>query len=133
MPGWLTRYDRPFVSRQLTSDGALGQFANSLLTIELPDLPEAARADTVAFVCRRANQMPSPLRVGLVLVCTAVGVAQRVSGLERTTRFLQRSKLPLLGELPRMVRSLGFAFIWETWPDAAPTGAISSPPRGSAA
>jgi len=101
--------------------------------IELPDLSLGARADTVAFVCRRANQMPSPLLVGLVLVCTAVGIAQRVAGLERTTRFLQHSNLPLLGELPRMVRSLGFAFIWETWPDTSPTGAISSSPRGSAA
>jgi len=37
------------VSRQLTSDGALGQFANRLLTIELPELPDAVRADTVTF------------------------------------------------------------------------------------
>jgi hypothetical protein len=110
------------VSRQLTSDAALGLFADRLLTIELPDLPRAARADAVAFVCRRANQMPSPLRIGLVLVCTGVALAQRVAGIDRTTRFLQGSRLPLLGELPRMVRSLAFAFIWETWPDTAPSG-----------
>ena len=121
------------MSRQLTSDGALGQFANCLLTIELPDLPDTARAETVAFVCRRANQMPSPLRIGLLLICTGVGLAQRVTGLDRTTRFLQGSRLPLLGELPRMVRSLGFAFIWETWPDTAPSGAMTAADQGSAA
>jgi hypothetical protein len=117
----------------LTSDGALGLFADRLLTIELPDLPSASRHDTVTFVCRRANQMPSPLKVGLVLVCTGVGLAQRVAGLDRTTRLLQRSQLPLLGELPRMVRSLGFAYIWETWPNTSPSGGPGSAERGSAA
>jgi len=121
------------VSRQLTSDGALGQFANCLLTIELPDLPATARAETVAFVSRRANQMPSPLHLGVLLICTGVGFAQRVAGLDRTTRLLQDSRLPLLGELPRMVRSLGFAFIWETWPDTAPSGAMTAADQGSAA
>jgi hypothetical protein len=121
------------VSRQLASDGALGQFADSLLTIELPDLPQSARDDTVTFVCRRANQMPSPLRLGVVLVCVVVGAAQRAAGVERTTRFLQGSRLPLLGELPRMVRSLAFAYIWETWPDTSPSGAIRSAKPGSAA
>ena len=121
------------MSRQLASDGGLGQFADHLLTIELPDLPPDAREDTVAFVCRRANQMPSPLRLGLVLVCTGVALAQRAVGIERSTRFLQGSRLPLLGELPRMVRSLGFAFIWETWPDSSPSGGRATPERGSAA
>ena len=77
--------------------------------------------------------MPSPLRIGLVLVCTGVALAQRVAGLDRTTRLLQASRLPLLGELPRMVRSLAFAFIWETWPDTSPSGAMTAAERGSAA
>lgn len=118
--------------RQLTSDGALGLFANSLLAIELPDLPATARAETVTFVCRRAGQLPSPLRAGLVLVCTGVGLAQRLAGPDRSTRALQGSSLPLVGELPRMVRSLGFAFIWETWPDTSPSGAITAAEPGSA-
>ena len=121
------------MSRQLTSDGALGLFADRLLTIELPDLPQPARDQTVAFVCRRANQMPSPLRIGLVLVCAGVALAQRLAGVDRTTRALQDSRLPLLGELPRMVRSLGFAYVWETWPDTSPAGAPSPAQQGSAA
>jgi hypothetical protein len=111
------------VSRLLTSDGLLGLFADRLLTIELPELPGSARDDTVVFVCRRAGQMPSPLRLGLVLVCAGVALVQRAVGTDRMTRLLQESRLPLLGELPRMVRSLGFAYIWETWPDTAPSGA----------
>jgi hypothetical protein len=127
------QYDLAFVPRQLTSDGALGEFADRLLTIELPDLPPTARHDTVTFVCRRANQMPSPLRLGLLFVCTAVGLAQRSLGSDRTTRFLQGSRLPLLGELPRMVRSLAFAYVWETWPDTSPSGGPSPVQAGSAA
>ena len=121
------------MSRQLTSDGALGLFADRLLTIELPDLPGPPHADTVTFVCRRAKQMPSPLRIGLVLICNGVALGQRVAGIDRTTRSLQASHLPLLGELPRMVRSLAFAYVWETWPDTSPSGAPDSSQQGSAA
>jgi hypothetical protein len=117
----------------LTSDGAFGLFADRLLTIELPDLPDPARADAVAFACRRAQQMPSPLRIGLVVMCTGVALAQRVGGVDRTTRILQRSRLPLLGELPRMVRSLAFTYIWETSPDTLPSGAPGPAREGSAA
>ena len=120
------------MSRQLTSDGALGLFADHLLTIELPALPGTSREETVTFVCGRASQMPSPLQLGLVLVCSGVALAQRVAGIERTTRFLQNSRLPLLSELPRMVRSLGFAFVWETWPDTLPAGDRDPVQRGSA-
>ena len=109
----------PFLSRE----GPFGLFADRLLTLELPDLPPTSRADTVSFVCRRANQVPSPLRVGVVGLTAGVGVAQRLLGVDRTTRFLRATRLPLIGELSRMVRSLGFAYIWETWPDSSPTGA----------
>jgi hypothetical protein len=111
------------VSAYLSSEGPFGLFADRLLTIELPDLPSTSRADTVAFVCRRANQVPSPLRVGVVGLSAGVGMAQRLLGVDRTTGFLRTTRLPFVGELSRMVRSLGFAYIWETWPDSSPTGA----------
>ena len=31
--------------------------------------------------------------------------------------------LPLLGEYVRLIRSLGYAYVWETWPQTRPTGA----------
>lgn len=107
----------------LSSEGPFGLFADRLLQLELPDLPSTSRADTVSFVCRRARQVPSPLRVGVVGLSAGVGVAQRILGVERTTGFLRTTRLPFVGELSRMVRSLGFAYIWETWPDSSPTGA----------
>jgi hypothetical protein len=111
------------VSPFLSSEGPFGLFAERLITLELPDLPPVSRAATVSFVCRRANQVPSPLRVGVVGLAAGVGLAQRLLGIERTTRFLRTTRLPFVGELSRMVRSLGFAYIWETWPDSSPTGA----------
>ena len=74
-------------------------------------------------MCRRAGALPSPLLVGRDACWPiALGVALRVVGPDRTTTFLQGTRLPFVGELARLVRSLGFAFIWETWPDTSPTG-----------
>ncbi len=107
----------------LSIEGPFGVFADRLLALELPELPDSARAESVAFVCRRAHQLPSPLRVGVTVLTIATGIGQRLIGPERVTGFLASTRLPFVGELARMVRSLGFAFIWETWPDTRPTGA----------
>lgn len=109
----------------LRPDGPFGRFADELLAIELPELTGVRRAETVAFVCRRATQVPAPLRAGIVALTCAVGVARRTLGPERTTSFLRGTTLPFVGELARMVRSLGFAFVWETWPSTTPSGAAS--------
>ena len=77
-------------------------------------------------MCRRADQVPSPLRIGVVTLTVATGVGQRTLGDERTTRFLRSTSLPFVAELARMVRSLGFTYVWETWPDTSPTGAPTS-------
>jgi hypothetical protein len=104
-------------------DGPFGCFADRLLALELPDLPLDRRTSTVAFVCRRADLAPTPLRMGIAVLTIGVGAARRTAGLERTTSFLQRTSLPFVAELARMVRSLGFTFVWETWPTTSPTGA----------
>jgi len=110
------------ISSPLSPSGPFGRFADELLALELPDLPPSRRADTVAFVCRRADQLPAPLRLGLVTLTSLVGVGRRLAGDERTTRFLASTSMPFVGELARMVRSLAFAYVWETWPASTPTG-----------
>ncbi len=110
-------------SQPLGVDGPFAAFADDLLGRELPDLAPDRRATTVAFVCRRVHALPSPLLVGVTLLAVAVGVARRVAGGSRVTSFLQATRLPFVGELARLVRSLGFAFVWETWPDTSPSGA----------
>jgi hypothetical protein len=111
----------------LSIAGSFGKFADELLQIELPELPADRRLATVEFVCRRANQVPTPLRMGITMLSLGVAAGQRLLGVERSTRLLQHSPLPFVGELARMVRSLGFAFVWEHWPDTSPTGDPAAP------
>ena len=110
-------------TRLLSVEGPFGVFADRLLALELPDLPDDRRADAVEFTCRRADEVPSPLKLGISILTGGVGLAQRVVGVDTTTSYLQGTSLPFVGELSRMVRSLGFAFIWESWPNTSPTGA----------
>ena len=117
----------------LSIAGSFGTFADELLRIELPDLPTDRRAETVAFVCRRANQVPTPLRLGITMLSLGLAAGQRLLGVDRTTRLLEDNPLPLVGELARMVRSLGFAFVWETWPDSSPVGAPGASAAGTVA
>ena len=111
------------IPRPLRRTGPFGRFADDLLTIELPDLPDDRREETVAFVCRRAAQVPTPLRLGIIALAVGTGVAQRSVGASRTAAFLRSTSLPLVGELSRLVRSLGFAYVWETWPSTTESGA----------
>lgn len=110
----------------LAPDGSFGRFAGRLLVLELPDLPSDRLETTVEFVCRRAQQVPGPLRAGVTLLAVATGVAERAVDPDRIVGFMRTTELPLVGELARMVRSLAFAFVWETWPDTTPTGAPGS-------
>jgi hypothetical protein len=112
----------PRLLQPLRAEGPFATFADHLIARELPDLAVERRASTVAFVCRRAGALPSPLLVGVSLLAVALAAALRILGPDRTTSFLQRTRLPFVGELARLVRSLGYAFIWETWPDTGPTG-----------
>lgn len=100
-------------------------FADALLAVELPGLPDERRRATVAFVARRANEVPTPLRLGVATLSIGAMIGQRVLGVDRSTGFLRSTSLPFVGELARMVRSLGFAFVWETWPSTTPTGAAA--------
>jgi hypothetical protein len=113
------------VSPVLSSDGPFGLFADRLLLLELPNLPPAARRETVEFVCRRAGQTPTPLKIGVVVLALATDLGSRAIGADPVTGFLRDTRLPFVGELARMVRSLGFTYVWETWPDTAPTGAAA--------
>ena len=110
----------------LAPDGPFGRFAERLLVLELPDLPPDRLRITVEFVCRRARQIPGPLRAGVVVLAVTTELAGRVADPDRAMAFLRATELPLVGELARLVRSLAFAFVWETWPDTSPTGAVAA-------
>ena len=74
----------------------------------------------MAFAGRRIAGLPSPMRLGVGVVAARRrrGVG-RVVGRPALVGVLARRPLPLLGEYVRLVRSLAYAYVWETWPDTA--------------
>lgn len=102
----------------------IAEFSDHVIAADLPGLPAERRADTVAFAGRRIAGLPSPMKLGVGIVAVAVGGLGRVVGLRRMTAVLIRRPLPVLGDYVRLVRSLSYAYVWETWPS---TGADGSP------
>ncbi|MGZ7011304.1 MAG: hypothetical protein ACXVI2_14505 [Ilumatobacteraceae bacterium] len=104
-------------------DSIVGPFADLLLAADLPGLPDGRRAEVVEFVQRRANGVPSFTRFGLIVIALLYRVVMAVPGGPVVVRFLASKPIPLLGEYPRLIRSLGYAFVWERWPDTLADGA----------
>ena len=75
----------------------------------------------VDFAGRRVDGLPSPFRLGVTAVAMLVRLLT-VVGRDAAVRVLATRPLPLLGEYVRMLRSLGYAFVWERWPDTRPDG-----------
>jgi hypothetical protein len=104
-------------------------FSDRLLAYDLPGLPSAQRAEVVAFVGRRVARLPSPMRLGVGIVATLVDGVGRLVGADRLARFVGQHPLPVLGEYARLVRSLAFAYVWDTWPATAPDGTPLTDPE----
>lgn len=103
----------------------VGHFADSLLARDLPELAEQRRRDTVAFIQRRVAGLPSVTRFGVIVISYAVECLRRLLGVERSLDLVTGLSLPLVSEYPRLVRSLGYTYVWETWPDTAVDGRAS--------
>jgi hypothetical protein len=99
-------------------------FAERLLAADVPALAADRRAEVVAFVGRRVDALPGFIRFGVTSIGAFYRVLLALPGGWRVARALAARPLPLLGEYPRLVRSLGYAYIWERWPQT-PTGADS--------
>ena len=93
--------------------------------MDLPSLDQGRRAEVVAFTARRVDGMPSVMRIGVFAIAALVRACMMLAGGQRVVELLARRPLPLLGEYARLVRSLGYAYIWETWPDTLPDGGAS--------
>ena len=119
------QYDHRLVMRSVPSAPLVGPFADRLLALDLPDLPPARRAEVVAFTARRVDGLPSVMRVGVLTIAAVLRVVLLVPGGGGVLRFLARTPLPLLGEYVRLIRSLGYAYVWETWPMTRPSGAAA--------
>ena len=100
----------------------VGPFADRLLAFDFPALDDARRGQVVAFVARRVDGIPSVMRIGVIIIATLVRAAIVVGG-DAVVGLLARHHPPVIREYVRLVRSLGYAYIWETWPDTRPDGA----------
>lgn len=103
-------------------------FARVVLRRELPGLPDDRLEQVLPFVVHRVDGLPSPIRLGVLAVAVLVRGAMALPGGHRVPGFLSDHPLPLLGEYPRLVKSLGFAFVFEEWPDSAADGSPAPAP-----
>ncbi len=108
--------------RSVASTPLVEPFAGLLLAHDLPGLPDDRRAATVRFVSGRIDVMPSPLRAAVLAVAAVVRAAMLLPGRGGVVRAAARMPLPALGHYVRLVRSLAYAHVWETWPDTRPDG-----------
>jgi hypothetical protein len=104
---------------------AVERFAEILLASDLPGLTDDHLRRTAEFVERRVRVLPSITRFGVRVIGGTVDLLGRSIGQQRVLTVVTTLPLPLLAEYPRLIRSLGFAYIWETWPDTAVDGAPS--------
>jgi hypothetical protein len=108
--------------RSVPSLPLVGPFADRLLSIDFPALDDQRRSKVVAFTSGRVDGMPSVMRVGVLAIAAMLCAVMALPGGGAVVGFLARRPLPLVGEYVRLVRSLGYAYIWETWPDTRPDG-----------
>jgi hypothetical protein len=101
-------------------------FCHHLLVIDLPALPPERRAAAVAFTAGRVAAMPTPLRLGVGAAAATLNAVGRIAGFGPVARAAARRPLPIAGDYVRVLRSLAYAYVWETWPDTASDGAPAS-------
>ena len=105
------------MSDRINTPRTVARFADGLLHSDLPRLSAPRRRETVAFIGRRIRVLPSITRLGVLAIGALVEALGVLIGHDRARRVVLGAPLPFVAEYPRLVRSLGFAFIWETWPD----------------
>lgn len=111
--------------RQVPALPIVGPFADRLLAADLPDLANGDRKDVVAFIAHRVDSLPSFTRFGVLLLGYVFRLLVTLPGGWAIAKILIKLPLPLVAEYPRLIRSLGFAYVWEHWPATTPTGADS--------
>ena len=97
-------------------------FADWLLARDLPGLADARRDETVRFVIRRVDGLPTPMALGVAAIAIVSRAVLAVPGGHALLGALAARPLPVVGEYVRLVRSLGYAYVWDTWPDSRSDG-----------
>lgn len=111
------------MSDTVSTPSTVARFADGLLSNELPLLSDERRREAIDFIGRRVHVLPSLTRFGVLMIGRFVDLAGMLIGHSNVRRVVTTVPIPLLAEYPRLVRSLGFAYVWETWPDTTVDGA----------
>jgi hypothetical protein len=114
------------MSDEASTPRSLARFADGLLGSDLPALDAERRRAAVSFIGRRVRVLPSVTRAGVLTIAAVVEILGVMAGHDRVRRVVVAAPLPLLSEYPRLVRSLGYAYIWENWPHTAVDGGAAS-------
>ncbi len=72
---------------------------------------------------QRVIVVPSFTRFGVTVIGLLYRALIAVPGGRRAAAVVASRPVPVLGEYPRLIRSLGYAYVWEHWPDTRPSGA----------
>ena len=102
--------------------GLVAEFCEQVVAHDLPELPPDRRQEVVEFAGRRIAGLPSPMKLAVGAVAGVVGGLGKLAGTGRVAGLLAEHPLPVAGEYVRLVRSLAYAYVWETWPDTASSG-----------
>jgi hypothetical protein len=102
--------------------GLVAEFCDGVVAHDLPELPAERRRAVVEFAGRRIAGLPSPMKLAVGAVAGAVGGVGRIAGTTRIAGLLADHPMPVTGEYVRLVRSLAYAYVWETWPNTSATG-----------
>lgn len=113
----------PSSSLKVPALSVVGPFAERLLVADLPELLPVRRREVVAFIAHRVDSLPSFTRFGVLVIGAVFRLLLAVPGGWGVATVLMKLPLPFVGEYPRLMRSLGFAYVWEHWPSTSPTGA----------
>ena len=101
---------------------AVLRFSDGLLATDLPGLGADRRRAACEFVARRVDGLPSMMRFGVRTIGVGVDGIGSLIGHDRVRSLVLRLPLPFVSEYPRLVRSLGYAHVCETWPDTTVDG-----------
>lgn len=108
--------------RSVPSAPIVAPFADRLLALDFPGLDAPRRREVVEFTTGRVDGLPSVMHLGVLAIATLFRVAMLLPGRAAIVRIAARTSAPLLGEYVRLIRSLSYAYIWETWPDTRADG-----------
>lgn len=92
-----------------------------VLADDFPELAADRRRIVSDFVVTRLGVLPGPMKLGVTVIASMIAVLRSVAGDSVVIRLSHRP-FPLIGEYFRLLRSLSYAYIWETWPATTPTG-----------